>query len=76
MISRRTSKGHTEQVRPSFTHSGPNANGNFEFLQVISQLVDDIRDILEQLRDKQMLQSDVRDDIRKMRRALERIAGG
>lgn len=59
----------TEQVRPEFNWP---SDRSIEWC--IGQLTEDIRNVLESIRDKQMLQCDVRGDIRKMRIALERIA--
>lgn len=87
MISRRTLKGGIEEVRPAFNHSastGANSHGErtWEREQIIAQMVEDIRNVLEQIRDKQMLQCDVRGEIfsllreaRRTNRLLERIAG-
>jgi hypothetical protein len=63
-----------ESVRPSFWFSGCDQDGDWSRDQVIAQLTEDIRNNLEELNKKQMLQCDVRDDVRRMRVALEKIA--
>lgn len=52
-------------VRPYFVYAG-----DISYDDVKAQLLESIRNTLEQIRDKQMLQCDVRSDLRAMRKSL------
>jgi hypothetical protein len=64
-----------QTVRPAFTYPKVQADGSLgSWVQLQAELAVDTRNVLEQIRDSQMLQCDVRADIRAMREALEKIA--
>jgi hypothetical protein len=68
MITRRVkgTSGPVESVRPSFTFFGEGESGGFSHESILGQLTEDIRNVLEQIRDKQMLQCEARDDLRRL----------
>lgn len=72
-ITVRRTNGKKEVERPGFTFHDT-TTGTYSAEQITSRIVEDMRNVLEQIRDKQMLQCDVRADIKRMRIALERIA--
>ena len=61
-------KGHAGWQRPEYVHSMNT------WQQATAALVEDIRNILEDAVKSQMLQCDVREDIRRIRIALEKMA--
>ena len=63
-----TDKGRGGWERPTYIHQ----KNTWE--QVIAALTEDIRNILEDAVKSQMLQCDVREDIRRIRIALEKLA--
>jgi hypothetical protein len=71
MIARKKADGRTEQVRPTFLFYEREGYGSAE---ATAQITEGIRNNLEDLNRKQMLQWDVRRDIAAMRIALEKIA--
>lgn len=78
-IRRRDRNGKIESVRPSFTHAGETAQGSFNNDAAMAQLCEDTRNVLEQIRDSQMLQCDVAHaikDIAKNLRGLRRDLKG
>jgi hypothetical protein len=48
-ITRRTTSGRTEEVRPSFIHGGPEENGKWTRESIRTQLAENSRDLLEQI---------------------------
>ncbi len=68
MIKVQNDKGRTSWVRPNYTHT----QNTWE--QATAALVEDIRNILEDMNQSQMLACEVRDDIRRSRIALEKLA--
>ena len=61
-------KGRTGWERPEYIHS----RNTWE--QATAALTEDIRNVLEEINRSQMLACDVKDDIRRIRIALEKIA--
>ncbi len=72
MIAVKRTSGQIEKERPSFQFSDTQ-DRIYSSHQITARLTEDIRNVLEEIRDKQMLQCDVRAD-RRMRIALEKIA--
>jgi hypothetical protein len=64
----RDEKGHVSWWRPNYVHSAST------WEQATAALIEDIRNTLELAAKSQMLQCDVREDIRRIRIALEKIA--
>jgi hypothetical protein len=82
MITRRKRGGGTEEVRPTFNWQPQDEKGFHETESCIGQLTEDVRNVLEEIRDKQMLQCDVRamiqsllNETRRTRRVLEAAFG-
>jgi hydrogenase maturation factor len=82
MITRNKRGGGTEEVRPGFAWPPQNEQGDHILMSCVGQLAEDSRNILEEIRGKQMLQCDVRSDIAtiarevgRMRRVLEEAFG-
>jgi hypothetical protein len=73
MITRRKPGGGIENVRPAFTWSGADADQTTRTDVAIGQITEDIRNVLEQIRDKQMLQCDVRGMIQSQLSEMRRI---
>jgi predicted ArsR family transcriptional regulator len=69
VIQRKNEKDQTINERPQFVYLATNSFDNSK-----AMLLEDARNVLEEIRDKQMLQCDVRADIQAMRIALEKIA--
>jgi len=81
VITRVKQDGTRCEVRPQFEHHAPSTGTWWSCDQVTSELAEDSRNLLEgiqgllrSIRDSQMLQCDVRDDVHRMRIALEKIA--
>jgi hypothetical protein len=75
MITRNNKYGKIEEVRPTFSYRGPDPNtGCYDRESVLMQLAEDIRNNLEELNRKQMLQCDVRGEIREMNANVRRMA--
>ena len=67
-IQFRDEKGRKSWIRPNYVH----LQETWE--QATTALVEDIRNILENAVQSQMLKCDVREDIRRIRIALEKLA--
>ena len=78
-INRRTRDGRWVSVRPSFNYPAPNEDLAFNVDSCIAQISEDSRNVLEQIRDSQMLQGDIAaaiKDIAKQLRGLRRDLKG
>jgi hypothetical protein len=75
-VSKKNSRGFIDQVRPAYEYESESGIEVCKLLMAESlrNVSEDIRQQLQFLNNKQMLQCDVRGDIRKMRIALEKIA--
>ncbi len=82
MITRKKCDGGTEEVRPTFTWAPPYGGNLHTYKSTTGQLLEDIRNVLEEIRDKQMLQCEVRvmiqsilSETKRTRRVLDEAFG-
>lgn len=80
MITRRNTDGTTSDERPQFSFHRP-PGGSYSFEHITAELAEDSRNLLEKIRDSQMMQCDVANAIKSMSRemrlcrlALQKIA--
>lgn len=66
MIERYTASGKLENVRPQFYHHGPESTGKWVTPGITAQLIEDARNVLEEIRDSQMLHCDIAYTIKQM----------
>ena len=70
MIRRKNLKGVVEEVRPQFDYAQARYEDGWSLDQCQAQLTEDIRNVLEQIRDKQTLQCDVAGAIKDMAKQI------